>query len=146
MVDPILQAQIERDEGLSLTAYPDPLSGGEPYTVGWGCTGPDIGPTTVWTQEQAVAALQERLEANQTALLTALPWVAQLTPPRQRVLSNMQYNMGLNGLLGFRHMLAACQAGQYSQAAEQMLSSHWANQVPQRATRLAEQMESGVDQ
>lgn len=34
-------------------AYPDPGSAdGEPWTIGWGATGPDVTPGTVWTQEQ----------------------------------------------------------------------------------------------
>ncbi|MEJ2410843.1 MAG: lysozyme [Novosphingobium sp.] len=36
-----------------LEAYPDPGSAnGKPWTIGWGSTGPDIGPGTVWTQDQ----------------------------------------------------------------------------------------------
>ena len=145
MSDPILIAQVKRDEGCRLTAYPDPLSGGDPWTIGYGATGPSIGPGTVWTQERADADLESRLDANWTALLVKLPWVIDLDPPRRRVLENMQYNLGLNGLLGFKHMLAACEAQQYDVAAQQMMGSTWANQVPARATRLAEQMESGKD-
>jgi lysozyme len=44
---------IKSFESCKLEAYPDPKTGAEPFTVGWGATGPDIGPDTVWTQEQA---------------------------------------------------------------------------------------------
>jgi lysozyme len=151
--DPILIAAIQRDEGCAVLlpngdcrSYPDPLSGAEPWTIWWGLTGADIGPDTVMTEEQATVAFQGRLEANWTALLAQLPWITSLSPPRQRVLQNMAYNLGVSGLLEFKHMLSACQSGDYSQAAQQMLSSTWAKQVTTRATRLAEQMESGVDQ
>ena len=46
-----------RKDGL-IEAYPDPGTGGEPWTIGWGSTGRDhfdggnIGPGTVWTKEQ----------------------------------------------------------------------------------------------
>lgn len=41
-------------EECRLKAYPDPGSrDGKPWTIGWGSTGPDIGPGTVWTQAQA---------------------------------------------------------------------------------------------
>jgi lysozyme len=34
-------------------AYPDPGSkDGRPWTIGWGSTGPDVTPGTIWTQEQ----------------------------------------------------------------------------------------------
>ncbi len=40
-------------------AYPDPGSAdGKPWTIGWGATGPGIGPGTVWTQAQC----EERFE------------------------------------------------------------------------------------
>ncbi|RJY09029.1 lysozyme [Aurantiacibacter aquimixticola] len=61
-------ALIKRFEGLArkradgtIAAYPDPGTGGEPWTIGWGATGRDhvtggrIGPDTVWTQEEADA-------------------------------------------------------------------------------------------
>lgn len=42
----------DRPDG-TFEAYPDPGSGdGHPWTIGWGSTGPDIRPGTVWTQAQ----------------------------------------------------------------------------------------------
>lgn len=47
-----------RTDGL-IEAYPDPGTGSDPWTIGWGATGNDldgtsrIGPGTVWTQQQA---------------------------------------------------------------------------------------------
>lgn len=47
-------ALMHRWEGCRLKAYPDPGSmNGKPWTIGWGSTGPDINPGTVWTQEKA---------------------------------------------------------------------------------------------
>lgn len=40
-----------RSDGL-VESYPDPGTGGAPWTIGWGATGPDIGPGTVWTRAQ----------------------------------------------------------------------------------------------
>lgn len=42
-------------------AYPDPGTGGEPWTIGWGATGPGIGPGTIWTQEECDARLEADL-------------------------------------------------------------------------------------
>lgn len=33
---------IKHFEGLELEAYPDPATGGEPYTIGYGHTGPEV--------------------------------------------------------------------------------------------------------
>jgi len=50
-------ALIKEFEGCHLKAYPDPKTGGAPWTIGWGATGADIVPGLVWTQEQADARL-----------------------------------------------------------------------------------------
>ncbi|WP_246034449.1 lysozyme [Qipengyuania marisflavi] len=50
-------ARLRRD-GM-VEAYPDPGTGGHPWTIGWGATGSDIGPGTVWTQAQCDARLQQ---------------------------------------------------------------------------------------
>ena len=49
----------EHFEGCRLTAYPDPGSGGDPWTIGYGHTGPDVHPGLVITQEQAEQLLQQ---------------------------------------------------------------------------------------
>ncbi|MBB3806399.1 lysozyme [Xanthomonas arboricola] len=46
-------ALIKKFEGCRLTAYPDPATGGDPWTIGWGATGPGIKPGARWTQAQA---------------------------------------------------------------------------------------------
>jgi GH24 family phage-related lysozyme (muramidase) len=45
-----------------LDAYPDPGTGGAPWTIGWGSTGPGIGPETIWTQQQCDARLLADLD------------------------------------------------------------------------------------
>src|SRR5690606_10302012 len=39
-------------------AYPDPGTGGAPWTIGWGATGPGIRPGTVWTQAECDTRLE----------------------------------------------------------------------------------------
>lgn len=41
----------KRRDGL-VEAYPDPGTGGAPWTIGWGATGRGVTPRTVWTQKQ----------------------------------------------------------------------------------------------
>jgi lysozyme len=60
-----------------------------------------------------------------------------------RVLANMAFNAGVDGLLKFRRMLLAVERGHYDQAAREMLQSKWATQVFGRAVRLAEMMAKG---
>jgi len=41
----------KRPDG-SIEAYPDPATGGDPWTIGWGSTGAGIKKGVVWTQKQ----------------------------------------------------------------------------------------------
>lgn len=58
--------QVARHEGLRLQAYPDPGTGGEPWTIGYGHTR-GVRPGMVITQQQALDFLAEdMLEAVET--------------------------------------------------------------------------------
>jgi len=43
----------EQFEGCRLEAYPDPATGGAPWTIGYGHTGADVFPSLLITQEEA---------------------------------------------------------------------------------------------
>lgn len=49
-----------RPDGL-MEAYPDPGTGGHPWTIGWGHTGPEVKPGLAWTQAQCDAQLEADL-------------------------------------------------------------------------------------
>lgn len=154
---------IRQDEDFRAQAYADPDSplakqlrlpiykrvdgwaalSGEPWTVGYGCTGEGIVQGTVWTLAQAVAEQVKRRQAREAELDRALPWWRSMCDERQDVLVNMAYNMGVPRLLGFHHALAAMQSANWVDAAAEMLSSEWAGQVGARAKRLARQMVDG---
>jgi lysozyme len=144
MTSPYLVSDLKLDEGFRSHAYPDPLSGAEPWTVGYGATGPDIGPNTVWTEPEAATDLAQRVGALTGQLQSNLHWFRSITDLRQDVLVNMSYNMGLHGLLAFHNTLSMIEAGNYAGAAQGMLDSAWARQVHGRASRLAAQMQTGV--
>ncbi|KQW79698.1 glycoside hydrolase family protein [Brevundimonas sp. Root1279] len=143
ITDAQLIEDLKRDEGLRLNAYPDPLSGGDPWTIGYGATGKDIRKGVVWTDAQAEQRLIEMAEDHARRFEERAPWAAKLDPVRRRVLHNMAYNLGVEGLLGFKNTLGFVQTGQYGRAADGMLASKWARQVGQRAVRLAQQMRTG---
>ncbi|MGA0604846.1 glycoside hydrolase family protein [Phenylobacterium sp. VNQ135] len=148
-VDPQLVADLKRDEGLRLEAYPDPLSGAEPWTIGYGHTGPEVHRGLIWTEAQAEAALLADIIKHNAELAAHLPWVDRLDPARLRVLQNMAFNLGVGlpggkkGLLGFKNTLGMIERGEYERAADAMLKSLWAKQVKGRAVRLAETMRTG---
>ena len=67
---------IHQFEGCVLTAYPDPGTGGAPWTIGWGSTtdeeGKPIKPGTVWTQERADARFAQHLIQFESEVSTAI--------------------------------------------------------------------------
>jgi lysozyme len=55
-------------ENCSLSAYPDPATGGAPWTIGWGHTGPEVVRGLVWTQAKADAQLLTDLAEREMAV------------------------------------------------------------------------------
>lgn len=141
-----LLADLRRDEGCRLTAYPDPKSGAEPWTIGYGHTGREVHPDLVWTMAQALAALSADVRAACNGLSTALPWWTTLDDVRQDCLANMAFNMGVHGLLEFRTFLAFMQAGKFGPAALDLTPTPWAHETGDRAKRIILQIRTGVHQ
>ena len=56
---------IKQWEQCRLHAYPDPGTGGAPWTCGWGSTGSDISNTTQWSQGQADARFESEISVLQ---------------------------------------------------------------------------------
>jgi lysozyme len=138
-----LQDMLERDEGRVSDAYPDPLTGGAPWTIGVGHTGPEVCEGLSWTDDQIDAALAADIAKAEDGCRRHLSWFDSLSEPRQAVLTAMAFQMGIAGLLAFTNTLNAVGAGRYAAAAQGMLESRWAKQTPKRAMRMAAQMELG---
>lgn len=62
---------------------------------------------------------------------------------RQNVLIELAFNLGMPRLNLFVKMWQALEDRDYIKASEEMLSSHWAAQVGQRAVTLAQMMRNG---
>jgi lysozyme len=109
-------ALIKQFEGCRLKAYPDPGTGGDPYTVGWGATGPDIHPGTVWTQDQADNRLL--LDVTRFARGVAKLVTVTLTEGQMAALISFAYNCGLRAL-GGSTLLRLVNAGDFAGASAQ---------------------------
>lgn len=140
---PHLIDDIKRDEGCRLKAYPDTLG---IFTIGYGHA--HVPEGTVWTQEDCEAALARDVASTIAKLDAHIPWWRGLNDARQDVLANLCFNMGWgdgeHGLSSFRNTLAAMRAGDFNRAAVGLLASKWATQVKSRASRLVDQLRSGV--
>ena len=84
-----------RADGL-FEAYPDPATGSEPWTIGWGATGPGIEPGTVWSQEQCNARLHADL-ARHAAEVDAALGDALTSQLQFDALVSFHYNTGAIG-------------------------------------------------
>ena len=79
----------------SCCAYPDPATGGDPWTIGYGSTGHHISQYTVWSKEQAEDALQEHVRYFATALVKMSPKIVSASPRRIAAVISWVYNCGL---------------------------------------------------
>lgn len=79
----------------SCQAYPDPATGGHPWTIGYGTTGPDVKPGVIWTQEQAQEALEDHLRYFLKGLYLLSPSLRQETDNRVAAVLSFVYNVGL---------------------------------------------------
>lgn len=83
---------IKKFEGLSLKAYPDPATGGEPWTIGYGTTR-GVRSGMVITESRAESLLREDLnkfESGVSALLTI-----ETTQHQFDAMISLAYNIGL---------------------------------------------------
>lgn len=62
----------------------------------------------------------------------------KLDDERKGAIINMCFNLGYAGLMKFKNMISAIEVDDYTRASEEMLNSKWAEQVGDRANRLAD--------
>lgn len=96
------------------------------------------------TSDEAAYLLGSDVDKVIDQLNKRLPWWTKLDDARKGVLINMAFQMGIDGLLGFKNTLRMIEQGRYTDAANGMMQSLWARQTPARAKRMSEQMRTGV--
>lgn len=153
-------ARLCLDEGLRLTAYPDPLTGADPWTIGFGCTGAPIAEGTVWTLPEALAQRDARIATIEANLPNRLAiaghgpgrdgpglWEA-LDPNRRDVMVNMAYQLGISGLMLWPKFLNAMDFHLWRTAALELeLSAAWnegGGELRERFTRHQGVIVNGV--
>ncbi|MEY2942285.1 MAG: hypothetical protein RLY97_299 [Pseudomonadota bacterium] len=103
----------KRKDG-TITAYPDPASGGDPWTIGWGSTGKDIKQGLIWTVEQC----QERFLTDGQKFVDGVAKAVGSAKTSQNqfdALISLTYNIGL-GNLAKSTLLKKHNAGDYAGA------------------------------
>ncbi|GDX73846.1 hypothetical protein LBMAG40_05030 [Cyanobium sp.] len=114
-------------EGCELSAYPDPETGAEPWTICWGSTSyadgtPVQGGDTIG-QEQADALLASRLVRDGAWLAQRIPGWDALSYHQQASLLSFTYNCGPNwfGSNGFATLSRCLQQGELEQVPAALL-------------------------
>lgn len=134
-----MKQQLIDHEGLRLRPYFCP---GGHLTIGVGRNLQQQGIS----EEEAIMLLENDIRSCIGGVRNLFPDFDDLNEVRQRVLIDMRFNLGQGGLTNFHKMNEAIFAGDFSSAAAEMLNSQWAQQVGQRATRLAEMMRTGREE
>lgn len=130
-----LKEQLRRDEGLRLKPYKDTLG---ILTIGVGRNLDDVGISAV----EADFMLDNDIAARRESL-SRFEWFTALDEVRQGVVINMSF-MGIPRLLAFTKMIQALEVQDWERAAGELLDSKYAQQVGNRAHRLARQLITGV--
>lgn len=130
-----LESLIERHEGRRALPY---LDSRNVWTIGIGHN--MAKPISARAIQQI---FEDDLHEAMNDCVHAFPWFADLSVPRQWVLVDMCFNLGLTKLRQFAKMMQALSLGEYETAAQEMLDSDWATQVGSRATELAHLMRDG---
>jgi lysozyme len=133
--------QLKRDEGVRPAAYQDHLGF---WTIGVGRLIDGRKAGAGLRMKEIEQMLANDIAEREQALRLSLPWFDSLDEPRQAVLVNMAFQLGMAGLMQFKDTLRLVREGDYDAAAAAMLQSKWAAQTPERAKRVAKQMETGT--
>lgn len=129
--------QLRRDEGVRLKPYTDTVG---KLTIGVGRNLTDDGIS----EAEADSMLHNDVADTENMLTAHFLFYSSLDSVRQGVLLNMAFNMGVTKLAGFTQMLRAVASGDWDTAAKEMMNSKWAEEVGDRATRLRDQLLTGV--
>ncbi len=132
---PKLKEELKRDEGFRECVYK--CSAGK-LTIGYGHNVEDNPIPEAFADQLLGYDI-----AGALAECERFDWFFGLDDVRRRVIINMVFNLGFNGVSKFKKMILALERELYYEAAREMLDSKWARQVGPRAERLAKMMREG---
>jgi len=129
---------LKSDEGFKSSAY---LDSEGLLTIGYGTLIDEKRGAGI-TRPEGEMLLRNRLATILARLDYLRPGWRTMGGRVPDALANMAYQIGADGLHGFRKMWDALAAGDFKTAAAEALNSKWAMQTPNRAARVAAMMEN----
>ncbi len=121
-----MQIYIKRNEGLRLKPYQ--CKAGK-LTIGYGRNLEAKGISI----KEAEYLFKNDLKIVAKQVANRIEFYRKLSYKRKMVLVDMAFNMGIEGLLGFKKMLAALKRGDFLEAGKEVMRSKYAEQVKTRA-------------
>jgi lysozyme len=136
VITPELLSSTKLHEGLRLRAYQDSV---EVWTIGYGT---NLQTLTI-SEDLATEWLYEKLRQAEVSA-QSYGWYVNLNQARRDAIIEMVYNLGLTRFDKFKNLQKALGKQDWAAARLEMLNSKWAEQVGERAKRLAEQIFTGT--
>ena len=129
----LLVARIKSDEGCRLQPYVDTVG---KTTIGWGRNLTDHGISATEAELMLYADLDDAIHAARTTFhkFDSYPEVVQ------EVIVCLVVNLGHHGFLGFQKMITAIRERAWETAADELLDSRAARQLPARYGRYADML------
>ena len=125
----MIEKMLISDEGLRLKPYR--CTAGK-LTIGIGRNLDHVG---ISEAEAKLMLMNDIIKVN--AALRANQTFNNLDANRQAALTNMAFQLGVNGLMRFRKMWAALARNDCQAAHDEAIDSNWHKQTPERAKRVA---------
>jgi GH24 family phage-related lysozyme (muramidase) len=118
---------IQQFEGCHLEAYPDPLSGGDPWTIGWGTTrysdGRKVQKGDKINRVEADMLLRSEVDRIAEKLRATVPFWVAMSDQQKCALISFAYNLGLGfyGTAGFETISKRLKAKEWAKVPEALL-------------------------
>jgi GH24 family phage-related lysozyme (muramidase) len=138
-----LREELEADEGVINAVYLDHL-GLKTCAIGHLCQAGEpeyemeVGEAV--SEERVAELFEQDIAGTLDDCQRLMPDFDMLPEQVRLIVANMCFNLGQKRFGGFRKMLEAIEDGDWERAADEMLDSKWARQLPARSSRLISRM------
>jgi len=131
-----IEKLLEKHEGRRNMAYKDSKG---IWTIG---IGHNLEANSI--PDEAVSIIFAADKANvDSDISNSFPWYSSLDEVRQGVVVDVVFNMGLPRFKGFKNTIRYIKQGDYDKAADELLDSDAARDLPKRYNELSEMMRTG---
>ena len=143
-----LREELEADEGIKYEVYLDHL-GLKTCGIGHLCKSSDpefemeVGDLV--SEERVEELFATDIAGTLNDCQKLIPDFDMLPDSVRKIVGNMCFNLGRKRFGGFKKMLEAIEDRDWERAADEMLDSKWARQLPARSDRLISRMRAASD-